>query len=70
MPDYIVNELNISNRGLIKLPDDIEKYNNLEKLYCYGNQLTSLDNLPPTLEKLSCSGNPLKYDFEPTLKKY
>ena len=85
MPDYTVNELNISNRGLIKLPDDIEKYNNLEKLYCQYNKITSLNNLTngqiaehedkplgflPNLRYLECFCNPLKYDFEPTLKNF
>ena len=68
MPDYTITELNISWTGLINLPDDIDKYTNLEKLYCNYNKITRLDNLPTNLEKLYCYGNPLKYDFEPTLE--
>ena len=41
---------------------------NLEILYCSYNQITSLDNLPPNLIKLEYYGNPLIYDFEPTLE--
>ena len=41
---------------------------NLEELYCCYDNITSLDNLPKNLKKLECSGNPLNYDFEPTLE--
>ena len=51
--DYsIITELDLSNKGLTKLPDDIHKYINLKKLKCAGNAIASLDNLPPTLEEL------------------
>ena len=78
-----ITNLDISNRGLLKLPDDIYKYTNLKVLDCRDNKLTSLDNLPnsqlagyedkplglpPKLEFLNCGDNPLKYDFEPTLE--
>ncbi len=57
MPDYTITELDISNRGLIKLQDDIDKYTNLEKLKCWKNQITSLYNLPRKLVILICSDN-------------
>ena len=59
MTDYSVTELNMPKQGLVKLPNDICKYINLKILYCYGNQLTSLDNLPPNLKYLNCNGNQL-----------
>ena len=68
MVDYTITVLDISNRELTKLPDDIDKYNNLKELICSHNKITSLDNPPPKLEVLYCGGNPLKYDFEPTLE--
>ena len=68
MADYRVTELYIHEQELEKLPDDIDKYNNLEKLDCSDNHLNSLGNLPPNLEVLSCYKNPPKYDFKPTLK--
>jgi Leucine-rich repeat (LRR) protein len=57
MTDYNITVLDISNKGLTKLQDDIDKYTNLKELYCGDNKLTSLDNLPPTLEVLYCSNN-------------
>ena len=87
MTDYSITKLDISNKGLTKLPDDIDEYINLHELNCGRNKLTSLDNLPPNLVELNCRynkltsldnlptnlqkldycGNPLTYDFEPTL---
>ena len=52
-----ITELDISNKELTKLPDDIHKYANLKKLICQNNNITSLNNLPPTLEILYCSFN-------------
>lgn len=52
MTDYTVEELDLSDRELTKLPDDISKYTNLKILYCYYNKLTQLDNLPDSLEIL------------------
>ena len=40
----------------------------LKELYCIDNKITQLDNLPQSLEILNCSGNPLQYDFKPTLE--
>jgi len=67
--DYsIITELNLSNKELTKLPDDIHKYTNLKKLNCAGNLIATLDNLPPALSELYCGCNPLLYDFELTLE--
>ena len=68
MTDYSITKLDISKRNLTQLPDDIDKYTNLKILHCLYNQLTNLDNLPPNLQRLDCSGNPLTYDFEPNLE--
>ena len=72
MIDYNIKELHISSKELTELPDNIDKYTNLEILYCGNNQITNLDNLPnsqqagyedkplglpPTLEILDCSNN-------------
>ena len=62
-----ITELYLSTKELTKLPDDINKYINLKKLNCFGNHITSLDNLPPGLIDLDCYVNPLIYDFVPTL---
>ena len=68
IPDYTITELNLSNKNLDKLPEDIYNYINLIKLDCSKNKLTSLDNLPPNLIELLCSNNKLIYDFIPTLE--
>ena len=57
IPDYTITELDLSNKRLTKLPDDIYKYTNLQKLNCSCNNLTSLDNLPINLQILYCGGN-------------
>ena len=59
MTDYSITELDISGRWLTHLPDDIHKYTNLVKLKCRNNKLTSLDNLPSTLQELDCCYNEL-----------
>ena len=33
-----------------------------------NNKITKLNNLPQSLKELACGGNPLQYDFEPTLE--
>ena len=49
MTDYCsITELDLSNKGLTKLPD-LSIYPNLKKLNCHYNKLTNLDNLPSTL---------------------
>ena len=73
MPDYTITVLDISNKGLTQLPNDIHLYTNLQKLDCSQNKITQLNNLPISLIELQCDNNPLIYDFEPTLeniKKY
>jgi Leucine-rich repeat (LRR) protein len=59
IPDYTITELNLSNKRLTKLPNDIYKYTNLRKIDCSYNQLTSLDNLPYNLQLLDCRHNQL-----------
>jgi Leucine-rich repeat (LRR) protein len=53
--------LNLSNLGLTELPQLVSegKLSKLVELYCEGNQLTSLPQLPSTLVKLYCYGNQL-----------
>ena len=46
-----ITELDLSNKGLTKLPD-LSIYTNLKKLNCSSNNITSLDNLPPTIIEL------------------
>ena len=71
----LLSRYEIKNRNLKQLycsSNQITSLDNLppklEVLYCFHNKITSLDNLPSKLEVLYCSGNPLKYDFVPTLK--
>ena len=51
-PDYTITELNLCCKGLNKLPDDIHKYTNIVELNSSDNNINSLDNLPPKMEKL------------------
>ncbi len=37
IPDYTITELNLFNKQLVNLPEDINKYTNLKKLVCYYN---------------------------------
>lgn len=53
-----ITELDLSNKGLVELPD-LSKYINLKTLNCYRNKITTLDNLPPGLKRLLCSHNKL-----------
>ena len=57
MVDYSITKLNISQKGLTQLPDDIDKYTNLQILRCEQNELTSLDNLRSNLQELYCAFN-------------
>jgi Leucine-rich repeat (LRR) protein len=60
MVDYNnITVLKISGERLTELPDDIDKYTNLKELDCSNNQITSLNNLPPSLEILYCNHNQL-----------
>ena len=54
--DYSIEVLDLSNKNLTVLPD-LSKYTKLKVLKCFGNQLTSLDNLPPGLLELYCGYN-------------
>ena len=51
-----ITELDLSNKGLDKLPD-LSKYINLKKLDCRSNNIVALDNLPLGLQTLYCGGN-------------
>ena len=57
MVNYTITELDISSKGLTQLPDDIDKYTNLQILCCNDNEISSLDNLPPNLQILYCNQN-------------
>ena len=59
MVNYTITELDISSKGLTQLPDDIDKYTNLQILCCNDNEISSLDNLPPNLQILYCDNNHL-----------
>ena len=48
-----ITELDLSNKGLVELPD-LSKYTNLKNLNCSNNKITTLDNLPPGLKELDC----------------
>ena len=55
--DFRHHILDCSKLGLTKLPDLLPA--NLESLFCFGNQLTALPNLPAALEWLDCQNNPI-----------
>jgi hypothetical protein len=57
--DYTVTELDLSNQGLDRLPEDILRYTNLHILRCSNNKLTSFGQLPNTLQELYCQNNQL-----------
>ena len=62
--------IDISCEGIKSLPD-LSRFKTLKKLECSNNQLTSLDNLPPTLTYLDCSYNNITNldNLTPTLTK-
>ena len=43
----------------IKYFPDLTRFKNLQELYCYDNELTSLPTLPQNLKILYCSVNPI-----------
>ena len=51
-----ITELNLSNKGLTKLPD-LSLYTNLKNLNCTYNKITRLDNLTQTIIYLNCHNN-------------
>ena len=71
MPKYNKKKLDLIDEKLIKLPDDIDKYNNLEILRCSDNKITSLDNIHQKLKVLYCHNNRLTSldNLPPTLKE-
>ena len=50
------------NEGLNNLPF------NFKHLLCPNNLITQLPYLPANLEELQCFGNPLIYEFKPTIE--
>ena len=50
--------LNVSGRSITSLPN-LTRFKNLQKLYCFNNELTYLPTLPQNLEELYCSNNKL-----------
>ena len=50
--------LNVSCRSIKSLPN-LTRFKNLQKLYCFNNELTSLPTFPKNLEELYCSNNKL-----------
>ena len=50
--------INISGKG-IKSLSNLTRFKNLQELYCYDNELTSLPTLPQNLEKIYCENNQL-----------
>ena len=61
MTDYTITQLNLSKQGLTELPTDLLLYTNLQKLWCWGNQLTELPLLPTSLQELYCDNNQLTF---------
>jgi hypothetical protein len=55
LPEDITN-INVKYKGIAYLPD-ITKFKNIKIIYCNDNALTSLPDLPETLEELYCSYN-------------
>ena len=54
-----VTKINVNGKGITTL-EGIQHFPKLETLYCYNNQLTSLDvSKNPALEKLNCGENQL-----------
>jgi Leucine-rich repeat (LRR) protein len=45
-------ELDLSYKNLTELPKDLPE--SLQELYCWGNQISKLENLPKSLQTLSC----------------
>ena len=66
-----ITEVDLSSKGLTKLPD-LSIYTNLKKLNCSTNKLTTLYNLRQTIEKLYCSGNKITSpdNLPPTITEF
>ena len=58
MKDYTITYLDISNRNLTALPEDLPLYTNLTHLDCIHNKLTRLDHLPQSLFVINLVDNP------------
>ena len=54
--DLSITELDLSNQNLTELPN-LSIYPNLKILYCSNNQITELNNLPPSLVEFYCNNN-------------
>ena len=49
--------VDLGNKNLQSMPKWINKCINLQKLYCFNNQITKIENLPSNLQELQCSNN-------------
>ena len=71
LPDYTKTLLDISNKRLTELPDDLHLYIHLQILDCESNKLTQLNNLPPIIKILFCHNNNITHlDNLPNELKY
>ena len=60
--DYeTLTTLNISRKELTELPSWISECHNLKELICSINQITQLDNLPPTSKALNYRSNKITH---------
>ena len=66
-----ITTLDISYENLTELPSWVSECKNLEILDCSNNDITQIDNLPPTLKHLNCSVNQIAYlnNLPPTLRQ-
>lgn len=60
LPDHY-KTIHINKRGLTEIPENINRFKNLEVLNCSDNQLTKLPILPKTLRIIICNNNKLRY---------
>lgn len=61
MTDYTITTLNLFDKNLTELPEDILLYTRLQTLYIGKNRLKEIGILPPTLKHLNCADNYLPH---------